>query len=183
MDDFLIRSKGCVEHLERDAQDKCARTLLHQLTRSPTYYLKVQSMKYKMNLLISTLAFVLFTFSAYSYADAGYAIAAFRDGCLKSGQDNSEVYEIFNEYGFSMPTDDKLVFEWNGVGYAGFGAIAKEGSESEVYTGGCFVYLKGTPIIKVATTVNSLLKEKSKSIETRKIENDFYWIMPEVEGV
>ena len=140
-------------------------------------------MRSKISFLISTVAFGLFILPVYSYADAGYAIAAFRDGCLKSGQDDSQVYEIFKEYGFSGPTDDKLVFEWSGVGYAGFGLVANEGAEDEPGMGGCFVYLKGTPTIKVATTVNSLLVEKSKNIRTKKIENDYYWIMPEADGV
>lgn len=140
-------------------------------------------MRSKISFLISTVAFGLFILPVYSYADAGYAIAAFRDGCLKPGQDDSQVYEIFKEYGFSEPTDDKLVFEWSGVGYAGFGLVANEGAEDEPGIGGCFVYLKGTPTIKVATTVNSLLVEKSKNIKTKKIKNDYYWIMPEVDGV
>lgn len=140
-------------------------------------------MRYRLNFLISTLVFGSLTLSFYSHADAGYAIAAFRDGCLKTGQDDSQVYEIFREYGFSKPTDDKLVFEWSGVGYAGFGLVANEGAKDESGIGGCFVYLKGTPTIKVATTVNSLLVEKGKDIRTKKIEDDYYWIMPEVKGV
>jgi len=140
-------------------------------------------MRSKISFLISTVAFGLFILPVYSYADAGYAIAAFRDGCLKSGQNDSQVYETFKEYCFLEPTGDKLVFEWSGVGYAGFGLVANEGAEDEPGMGGCFVYLKGTPTIKVATTVNSLLVEKSKNIRTKKIENDYYWIMPEVDGV
>lgn len=140
-------------------------------------------MRPKLSFLISTVTFGLFILPVYSYADAGYAIAAFRDGCLKPGQDDSQVYETFKEYGFSEPTDDKLVFEWSDVGYAGFGLVANEGAEDELGMGGCFVYLKGTPTIKVATTVNSLLVDKSNNIRTKKIENDYYWIMPEADGV
>ena len=139
-------------------------------------------MKYMSNKLLLILFFTSSILSFYGHADEGYAIAAFRDGCLNSTPDYSGASDIFKKYGFSTPTSDKLVLEWKGVGYAGFGLTAKEGAEDKPYSNGCFVYLRGTPLIKVATTVNFLLKEKKQNIRNRQVGNDLYWMLPKVNG-
>lgn len=138
-------------------------------------------MKFKEKFTIA-FAFLLFTSTSFAVSDAGYAIAAFRDGCLKKGLNPSQTFKVFSDYGFINPTKDKLVFEWKGVGYAGLGHTALEGSEDEFYSGGCFVYLKGTPIMQVATTINNLLTAENQDMTVKKISNDFYWILPKING-
>ncbi|MEM8839925.1 MAG: hypothetical protein AAGE89_17690 [Pseudomonadota bacterium] len=124
------------------------------------------------------LSFIATTLSATSvFADAGSALAAFRDGCIAKAPDYSGAYKTFSDYGFKKPTADQAIFAWDGVGFAGLGHTAKEGSEDEIYASGCLVYLKGTPFIKIATTVNFLVKEKFKFIKTSQHGNDLYWFV------
>lgn len=144
-------------------------------------------MKDILGSLLLTYFFVLSTLSTDTYADGtfedgAYAIAAFRDGCLNQSPDYSDTYDTFKKYGFSVSTSDELMLEWVGIGYAGFGYAGKEGSKAEKYKS-CIVYLKGVPFIKVATTVNFLLKEKHGSIKHKQIGKDLYWNLPKTEGI